>query len=107
MDADLLERLAEHVHKEWMAEKQRQGFADHVLVPVPCACNDAEGCPARQGCNQAYCRLPAYKHHTDMLPYAELAENVKEYDRATVRGVLRALDKEGFVILQRSPDAAE
>lgn len=29
--------------------------------------------------------------HPDMLPYAELAENVKEYDRVTARAVLKAL----------------
>ena len=29
--------------------------------------------------------------HPDMLPYQELPENVKEYDRVTVRRVLEAL----------------
>jgi hypothetical protein len=29
--------------------------------------------------------------HPDMIPYAELAESVKDYDRATVRTVLTAL----------------
>ena len=30
--------------------------------------------------------------HPDMLPYNDLSEEVKEYDRATVRAVLNAMD---------------
>ncbi len=29
--------------------------------------------------------------HPDMLPYNELAENVKEYDRVTARAVIKTL----------------
>ena len=32
---DLIERLSDHVHQAWMAEKQRQGFADHTYEPSP------------------------------------------------------------------------
>ena len=31
------------------------------------------------------------KCHTDLYSYSELPENVKEYDRVTVRAVLRAI----------------
>lgn len=34
--------------------------------------------------------------HADMIPYNDLAENIKEYDRATVRTVLLALNKQGY-----------
>ena len=45
------------------------------------------------------CRLDGLKHHTDMLPYADLAENVKDYDRATVRAVLSGIAAAGYVIV--------
>src|SRR5687767_2069820 len=58
MDDQLIEELSDAVHQGWMAEKQRQGFADHVLRPqgrwgmvyrpLPC------------------CLLPEEKHHPDM-----------------------------------------
>ena len=31
------------------------------------------------------------ENHPDMVPYAELEENVKEYDRVTVRAVMKAI----------------
>lgn len=34
--------------------------------------------------------------HPDMIPYNDLAENIKEYDRVTVRTVLLALNKQGY-----------
>jgi hypothetical protein len=33
------------------------------------------------------------KCHTDLYPYSELPENIKEYDRVTVRAVLHAIEK--------------
>lgn len=88
MDADLIERLSESVHQGWLAEKQAQGFADHVLEPRPMAMGRCRRCS-----------LHSASHHTDMLPYAALAENVREYDRATVRAVLRALDAAGLAVV--------
>lgn len=76
----LVETLSDHVHQAWMAEKLKQGFADHPRSI------DADG----RGC------CTNELHHSDMLPYADLPENVKEYDRVTVRAVLDALDKAGY-----------
>lgn len=81
---EFTERLARRVHDSWMAEKQRQGFADHVYRRVEAHCPACEPC----------CELPANRHHSDMRPYDELPEHVKDYDRATVRAVLDALAKE-------------
>ncbi len=86
MDDATLEVLAEHVHRSWMAEKQKQGFAKHTLTK----CVDSFW--------PGQCGYPDDKHHPDMLPYADLAENVKEYDRATVRAVLSALEASGYQI---------
>lgn len=87
MDADLIEQLAEQVHISWMTEKQAQGFADHVWAAVSAR---PDWCAAKPHAVTP-CLLPRERHHADMLPYADLAENVKEYDRATVRAVLHAL----------------
>lgn len=90
MNADLFEKIAEHVHKGWAAEKQRQGFADHAwgvsTRSIPPIC--------------LRCPLPREKHHADMLPYADLAEHVKEYDRATARAVLDGIEAEGYRLVK-------
>jgi hypothetical protein len=118
-DHDLIETLSDHVHQAWMAEKQRQGFADHVFRPLNrnamlpswahinnrdlCAADGdvtafvrsdgSPGIPFTDG--GTLCGIPKEKHHSDMLPYADLPEHVKEYDRATVRAVLAALEAVG------------
>jgi hypothetical protein len=81
-----IELLSEEVHNAWMEEKLAQGFH----APKQCPNNefkneDSEG------------RLKFYKFcdkcHTDLYPYSELPENIKEYDRVTVRAVLKAIKK--------------
>lgn len=62
----LIELLSEKVHNAWMKEKEAQGFSYGKEY-------DKEK-----------------KKHPDMLPYNELKEEVKEYDRATVKAVLQA-----------------
>ena len=62
----LIELLSEKVHNAWMKEKEAQGFSY----------------------GKDYDEKK--KKHPDMLPYNELKEEVKEYDRATVRAVLQA-----------------
>ena len=65
-ETKLIELLSEKVHNAWMKEKEAQGFSYGKDY-------DKEK-----------------KKHPDMLPYNELKEEVKEYDRATVRAVLQA-----------------
>ena len=79
----MLNPIAAKAHTVWMAEKQRQGFADHTFV-------EAVG----GYCFVPTCMLAADKHHADMLPFDDLPEHVKDYDRATVRAVLAALIEE-------------
>jgi hypothetical protein len=95
MNAETFERIAEHVHIGWMQEKQRQGFADHVYHPVTTVNLFVDRCGIHG------CLMPnePNRHHDDMLPYADLAENVKEYDRATVRAVLAGIDAAGLKIV--------
>ena len=75
-----VERIAARVHAAWMAEKQRQGWADHPL---------SAGCIV-----QTRCALDHTLHDDDMLPWRDLPESLKESKRATVRAVLAALIEE-------------
>lgn len=100
-DSALVEQLSDKVHQAWAAEKQRQGFADHPYQ------GEWIGNSGRAWCGFVFdehggkrtCEEPQRLHHTDMLPYADLAENIKEYDRATVRTVLGALREAGYLIV--------
>lgn len=104
LDDATFERLSERVHIGWMQEKQRQGFADHVWVYDITLMGD----PRAGDCftfseDGRRCRVSPDKHHADMLPYVDLAEHVKEYDRATVRAVLDAMDHEGITLVHPIP----
>ncbi len=86
MDTEKLEAniefLSEQVHNAWMKEKLQQGFH------APKKCHTYfEGClfnKFEKRCD---------KCHTDMYPYSELPENIKDYDRVTVRTVIEAIKK--------------
>jgi hypothetical protein len=84
----MVEPIAMRVHDAWAAEKQRQGFADH---PWSSECFKPE-----------ICRVDATKHHADMLPYSELAEHIKEYDRVTARAALRGIEAAGYRLVPES-----
>lgn len=80
-----LEIISEKVHCAWMKEKTSQGF------------HSPESCP-----NVAYDDQRALqekftkrcgKCHSDLYPYGEIPENIKEYDRVTVRAVLQAISE--------------
>ena len=71
----LLERLAEHVHDVWAAKRIAEGWTH----------GPARSDEARQ--------------HPDLVPFAELGEGEKEYDRATARETLRAIVALGYRIV--------
>lgn len=83
----IIEKLSEKVHNAWWEEKIEQGFHP----PIYCTKkkpNPAIGIKeAREAAFTKHCD----KCHTDMYPYSDLPENIKEYDRVTVRIVLKAL----------------
>lgn len=62
MAADDVEQLAEAAHEAWMAEKRRRGVTSW---------------PNEHGFEQ-------------MVPYAELSEDVKEFDRIVVRAIVQS-----------------
>ena len=71
---DLIEQLAEQVHKTWMANRINEGWSygsvrNDSLKQTPC-----------------------------IVPYDELPEIEKDYDRNTVRTTIKALYDLGFAI---------
>ena len=74
----MIEELAAKVHNAWWDEKAEGGF------------HSPADCPHRNGRSNMFS-----KHcdncHPAMYPYGQLPETVKDYDRVTVRTVLRAL----------------
>ena len=97
---ELIEKLSENVHAAWLKEKEKQGFH------APVICEGFEHRSYMKSSDQAKERFytagltpELYKWcdkcHTDMYPYDSLSENIKEYDRVTVRTVLEALHSLG------------
>jgi hypothetical protein len=68
----LLEQLAENTHDVWAALRIKQGWKYG---------------PARNDDR---------KEHPGLVPYAELSEDEKDYDRATARETLKAILKLGY-----------
>ena len=70
----LLERLAEHTHDVWAVTRIAQGWT----------CG-----PARDDTN---------KKHPCLVPYDQLPDSEKEYDRKTAAETLKAILKLGYTI---------
>ncbi len=64
---DLVERLAEHVHDVWALGRMSEGWTYG---------------PARDDAN---------KQHPGLVPYAQLTESEKDYDRNSAAETLRAV----------------
>jgi hypothetical protein len=74
----LLEQLAEHVHDVWALGRMAEGW---TLGPR---------------------RSDEARQHPDLIPFADLGETEKEYDRATARETLRAIVALGYRIVPPS-----
>jgi hypothetical protein len=70
----LTEKLAEHIHDVWAATRFAQGWTHG---------------PARDDAN---------KKHPCLIPYADLPESEKTYDRNTALGTLKAILSLGYSI---------
>ena len=70
----LLEKIAEHNHDIWACQRIREGWTHG---------------PRRDD---------QKKTHPDLVPYGELSDSEKEYDRNSVRETLRAIIALGFQI---------
>ena len=71
----LIERLAENAHDVWARRKRADGWTYGPNVDE------------------------ATRKHPDLLPYAELAEDKKEYDRDTAVETLKLILALGYTIL--------
>lgn len=79
------ETICERVHQAWMKEKHDQGF--HAPDDCPNFNYDDKRSPVSKFSRHCgFC-------HTDLYPYEELPEHIKEYDRVTVRTVLKAMEE--------------
>lgn len=97
----VVELAAAKVHEGWMAEKLVQGFADHPFVPhsiLPHLCGACSVEEQTDYGKKVIVRYAKKKHHLDMLPYSELPENIKEYDRRTARIVFDWLQDNGWKV---------
>ena len=89
-----IEKIASHVHDAWWAEKKKQGFHP----PYECKTIEAGNAHKQDIKSYGHNEFPLFhkfcgKCHTDMYPYEQLPENVKEYDRITVKAVIEAIKK--------------
>jgi hypothetical protein len=73
----LTERLAEHTHDMWSLKRIADGW---TLGPA---------------------RDDANKKHPCLVPYADLPDSEKEYDRATALGTLKAILALGYTITKK------
>jgi ryanodine receptor 2 len=78
----LTERLAEHAHDVWARERLAKGWTHG---------------PSRDD---------ERKKHPCLVPYAELSDEEKQYDRNAALGTLAAIVALGYRI-EKSPSAAE
>jgi RyR domain len=77
----LIERLAENTHDTWSQRRLADGWT------------------------YGPCRDDVRKQHPSLVPYAELSEAEKEYDRATALQALKAVVALGYRIVRDVPAA--
>ena len=70
----LIERLAENAHENWAAQRISEGW---TYGPV---------------------RNDELKQHPDLVPYAELSDGEREYDRITAMESIRLIVKLGYTL---------
>jgi hypothetical protein len=73
----LVERLAENAHDLWAAQRLSEGWSYG---------------PSRDD---------ARREHPCLVPYADLPDGEKEYDRIAARGTLKAILSLGYSIVSR------
>lgn len=76
IENELIEKLAEKVHERWMEGRLADDWT----------------------CGSV--RDDEKKQHPCLVPYGDLPESEKEYDRATARETIQALEELGYVIVK-------
>jgi len=90
---DYIEELSAKVHDAWWIEKKRQGFH----APMDCYSLVAKRARDQEDASDGHNEFPKFhkfcdRCHPDMYPYNKLPENIKDYDRVTVKAVLSAIE---------------
>ncbi|PLS02328.1 RyR domain-containing protein [Neobacillus cucumis] len=80
---ELKEELAEHIHEIWASQRMEQGW--------------------RYGPN----RDDTAKTHPNLIPYAQLAEIDKDYDRSTAMETLKVILSLGYTIEKKNTRSDE
>lgn len=80
---DLLERLAENTHEVWARQRMSEGWTHG---------------PRRDD---------ALKQHPSLVPYNQLSESEKEYDRKTATEALKVILALGYEIRKRPSAGAD
>lgn len=75
---ELMEEMARHVHEEWMRRRLSEGWRLGAV------------------------RDDSLKEHPCLVPYNELPESEKEYDRATALETLRFIESQGYEIRRKT-----
>ncbi len=76
----LTEQLAEHAHDIWARQRMADGW---TYGPE---------------------RSDSQKHHPCLVPYADLPDSEKQYDRNAALDTLRAIVALGYVVVRRESD---
>ena len=77
---ELCELIAENTHDVWAVGRINEGWS------------------------YGECRNDELKHHPCLVPYGELSESEKEYDRSTAMEALKLITKLGYTITKNEPD---
>ena len=80
--AGLVERLAQNNHDQWARKRIDEGWRYGVT------------------------RNDSRKEHPDLVPYEQLSESEKEYDRKTVIEALKAIMALGYEVRKGPPNAS-
>lgn len=88
------EAIAAKVHDAWWMGKIKQGFHP----PSNCCSDSATRAWEEDERSLGHNEFPKFhkfcnKCHTDMYPYQDLPEHVKDYDRVTVDAVIKAIEE--------------
>lgn len=77
IEETLLEQIAEQIHNRWAAKRKEEGWTYGLE------------------------RSDKNKKHPCLVPYEDLSEIEKEYDRATARETMQCLFELGYEIVKK------
>lgn len=103
MEIELLEQMAEKAHDTWRDEKKRQGFHHPHKCQLYLHSAITQGMSEEEAIEKINLdNPPCTKCHKDMKPYAELSEDVKDFDRQMVLNFGRHLEELGCIVIKEA-----